>query len=144
MRELAETMSEYQVHDYYMRQGRAYIVEHWFSMPRLLLGKLIRAYVPMPWRPRLGSYAVAGYRWLLIVAGVVGFVSCWRRTPRVYQAVLVAMVLTNLATVLAFYGSTRFAFTLEPFLFPFVGAGAVQCGSLMLRRTPCREAVDQA
>jgi hypothetical protein len=47
------------------------------------------------------------------------------------------MVLTNLILVLAFYGYTRFAFALEPFLFPF----AALLAERIIRWTRCRKEI---
>ncbi|MBT7064845.1 MAG: hypothetical protein HN919_00940 [Verrucomicrobia bacterium] len=123
--ELAQTMGEAEVDQYYVTRGRAYIRDHALAMPRLLLGKLIRGYVPMPWKPSLGAYAVAGYRWLLYLGAAIGLCVGWRQLSSSYRTLWMSMLLTNLVTVLLFYGSTRFSFAFEPFLLPFFGIGAV-------------------
>lgn len=119
MSKLAETKSEYEVDCYYYNLGQQYIRQQWFSMPRLFLGKLIRAYVPMPWKPSWGSYAVSAYRGILYVFAGVGLCVMGLRIGRIYGMVLWAMVLTNVVTVLMFWGCGRFAFAVEPFLLPF-------------------------
>lgn len=131
MAELAKTMSEYEVDDYYFGKGREYIRQNWFSMPRLLLGKLIRAYVPVPWKPRWGSYAVSAYRLLIYIGAVIGIFVGWKKAGVVYDVSLLAMVLTSLVTVLVFWGYARFAFALEPFLLPFLGVGIVHIMKLI-------------
>lgn len=116
---LSETKSEFEVDCYYYSLGKKYIRDHWFSMPRLLLGKVIRAYVPVPWKPNWGSYAVSAYRWLLYGLAVVGLCLIGRGVGRVYGTVISAMLVTNVITVLVFWGCGRFAFAVEPFLLPF-------------------------
>lgn len=118
MYELSRTMSEYDVDCYYTRKARAFIRGHKLAMPRLLLGKLIRAYVPIPWKPSLGSYAVSAVRWVLYATALAGLIVAWRRVDRTYRAILAAVMLTNVTTVLLFYGYSRFAFELDPFLLP--------------------------
>ncbi len=123
--ELSRTMSEYEVDVYYTDRGRAFLRENPGRIPGLLLGKLVRAYVPVPWVWSVGSVGQAGIRagfYLLVLAGLF-------RLGRVLgpgdRAILAAMVLTNAAMVLMFYGYSRFAFALEPFLMPFAAGAAV-------------------
>ncbi len=160
MHELAKTMSEYEVDKYYTQKAAKYAKENWFSYPRLLLGKLVRAYVPIPWKPSYGSYAVSAYRWLLYLLVVLGLVKCSaplhgasvpagrecsipdeaRRveTPRSevqprttllpisgFRFQVSALLLTNLAAVLVFWGNARFAFSLEPFFLPIAAMAFV-------------------
>jgi hypothetical protein len=124
MVELAQTMSEYEVDAYYYNRGLGYLRAHLFQAPRLLLGKLIRAYVPMPWKASWGAYAVGVYRVVLYLAAVFGFAWLWRGLDRRYGLVLGAMLWTNALTVLLFWGCARFAFPLDPFLLPAAGFAA--------------------
>ena len=126
MVELARTMSEIEVDEYYYNKGKRYVWKHRLSMPRLLLGKLVRAYVPVPWRPGIGGYAVSAYRWLLYATVAVGLAAGWRRASWEYRLFLSAMLLTSLATTLVFWGNARFTFTLEPFLLPFFPLGVAR------------------
>jgi len=120
--ELSKTMGELDVDRYYMRKGMAYISGHFFEMPRLLLGKLIRAYVPLPWKPGVLPYAAGLYRLLVNLLGLLGLYLCWRRCPR-WLPLAAALLLTNIATVLVFWGCGRFAMEAEPLvLLPFAGA----------------------
>jgi len=128
MAELAKTKTEYEVDVYYYEQGKAYIAGHLAGMPRLCLGKLVRAYLPVPWKPSLGTLTVSAYRWLLYGLAVAGVVVLWRRTDLRYRVALGALLMTSLVTVLGFWGCARFAFGFEPFLIPLavaaVGQGA--------------------
>jgi hypothetical protein len=142
--ELAKTMSEYELDVYYYGRGKDYVKAEWFSMPRLLLGKFVRAYIPIPWKPNIMSYGVGVYRGLIYFLAIIGFFWWWHHlksgsrndnvaplcerianapiTDRCYIIVFLAMILTNLAGVLIFWGCFRFAFVLEPLLIPFAAA----------------------
>lgn len=122
---LSRTMSEYEVDVYYYEKGRAYLREHPGQVPGMLLGKLVRAYVPVPWVWLPGSVVLAGIRFLLYALVGLGIAWQWREWSAAWRVVLAALVLTNVAMVLMFYGYTRFAFALEPFLMPLAAvAGA--------------------
>ncbi|MDA1043890.1 MAG: hypothetical protein O3C57_01565 [Verrucomicrobia bacterium] len=121
MVKLAKTMSEYEVDVYYHDRGKAFIAAHKPEMPKLLLGKLTRAYVPIPWSRSLGSYAINGFRAVFMALAAAGLVLAWRKTDAGFRFNVTAMVLTNLLTVLIFYGYSRFAFVLEAFFVPFIG-----------------------
>jgi hypothetical protein len=131
MADLARTKSEYETDDYYFRRGIAYIKGNLHSYPLLLVGKCVRAYIPIPWKPGWGSLGVCCYRWLLYAAFLVGLCAAWRQTRGDFWFLLIAMLGTNLATVLMFYGSMRFAFPLEPFLLPHAAIGVI---SMLKRR----------
>lgn len=118
MVELSRRMSEYEVNDYYNRKGSEYIRTHLLEMPRLWLGKMLRAYWPLPWKATAGGLVAGVYRGLLYLAVVAGLIIGWRRLSRPYGVILTAMVLANIATVLIFWGCSRFAFAVEPFLIP--------------------------
>lgn len=133
MYELSQTMSEYEVDVYYFNHGVAWIRQHVSAMPRLILGKLVRAYVPVPWKLSAKSAAVSMFRLALYMLSAVGLCLWWRRMDSVLRGVLVAMLLANVLTVAAFWGCARFAFELDPFLIPFAVAG---CFALFSRLFP--------
>jgi hypothetical protein len=116
---LAASLSEYQVDCYYFTKGKDYARKNWFAMPRLLLGKAIRAYVPVPWKPGLGAYVVSAFRWVVFLSALIGIYLLWRRLNTGCLIIVGAMAMTNLFTVLMFWGCARFSFALEPFLLPF-------------------------
>jgi len=128
---LSRTMSAYEVDVYYTNKGKTFVRDNLLGMPKLELGKLVRAYVPLPWNPSLRSCALAAFRWALYIGLVLGLACAWGRLDRVGRMSLVAVGLTNVATVLIFYGYTRFAFVIEPFYLPFVG---VAVSELLLRK----------
>lgn len=130
--DLARSLSEYDLDVYYYGRGLAYVKTHWFSMPRLLLGKLVRAYVPVPWKPNWKSYGVGAYRMALYGMALAGLCIAWKRIPWVFRVWFAAMVAVNVFTVLVFWGCFRFAFALEPFLLPFAAFSTM--GLLSWRR----------
>jgi 4-amino-4-deoxy-L-arabinose transferase-like glycosyltransferase len=123
MVELAQRMTEYEVDCYYYERGQRFVRENARSMPVLLVGKLVRAYVPIPWGRSFPSYASNAFRLVFMIAAIQGFVLFWRRTDARYLWVVGSMVATSVATVLVFYGYSRFAYTVEIFFIPFVSAG---------------------
>jgi hypothetical protein len=125
MYDLSRTMSEYEVDVYYFNKGRTWIREHASAMPRLVLGKLIRAYVPVPWKLSVKSALVGGCRGVLYLLGVAGLVMAWRRLPAMVRMTLPAMALANVLTVVMFWGCARFAFEIEPFMIPFAVAACL-------------------
>jgi hypothetical protein len=127
--EMARTMSEYDLDVYYFGRGKAYVAKEWFSLPRLVLGKLIRAYVPVPWKPNWLSYGVGGYRLILYGLSIIGLCWFWKGMPGGYRVWFAFMVLINVFTVAVFWGCFRFAFALEPFLLPFAAAAVSRLAS---------------
>jgi hypothetical protein len=125
MAELSKTMSEYEVDEYYFKNGKEYLQQNWFTLPRLLLGKFIRAYVPIPFAPIWETYVASLYRWLLYFGTVIGLCFGWKKVSPIYRVCLVSMALTNFVTVMVFLGYVRFAFALEPFFLPLFGIGAI-------------------
>ena len=138
MAELAQTMTEHEVDAYYYRKGVQYVREHLGSMPWLWLGKLVRAYVPIPWKVTVESGLASAYRWCLYLAAAMGLFLLWKTVDGVYRLILCAMLLTNAATILMFWGCARFSFPLDPFLLPFAAAAVLR---VRLIRTPLRPGV---
>jgi len=133
---LAKNMSECEVDAYYMKKGKAFIRANLAAMPKLWLGKLIRAYVPVPWTRSIGTLVVSAFRWVLYLSAVIGFVVAGKKLSAVYGRCLAAMVLTSAVTVLVFWGCARFAFAVEPFLLPLCGVAAVGLWGKWRRRHP--------
>lgn len=122
MRELARTRSEYETDQYYLQKGQAFVHTQALLLPQLGLGKLVRAYVPIPWKPAWGSYLVGIYR-LALYLGVGLAARRVKGLPQSYLMILAALLITNVVTVLLFWGHARFAFAVEPFLIPLIVAG---------------------
>ncbi len=127
--ELARTMKEHELDRYYHNKGMAFVRAYWRELPRLELGKLTRAFVPVPWVPNLGSWAVFSVR-ALFYASIIWTFPALRETDPAYRAVLTGLFLVLLATVLLYYGTYRFTFCAEVFLVPIVAMGiAERCRS---------------
>lgn len=118
-RSLAASMSEYELDRYYSGKARLFIRENLGAMPVLVLGRLVRAYVPIPWKPKWGSLCVSAFRWGIYLAAAVGLWVLWKRLDRSFKLVFMALLCTNMATVVIFWGCARFAFDIEPFLVLF-------------------------
>jgi hypothetical protein len=117
--DLSRTMSEVEVDRYYFRKGLEYVRGNIPHMPVLLIGKLVRAYVPVPWKLSIGTGILSAYRWGLYILAGTGILWIWKRSDPAYRMALSAMVYANIATVLIFWGCARFSFEIEPFLIPF-------------------------
>lgn len=120
--ELSRTRTELEVNQYYHDRGMEFIRENWFAMPRLIVGKLVRGFVPVPWVPLAASYVAFFFRACVYAAFIAAWY-LWRERNRAYTYLLGAMFLLTLATTVIYYGTFRFTFCLEPFLFPFIMAG---------------------
>ena len=129
---LSRTMSEYEVDVYYFGRGKQYVMSHLAGMPRLWFGKVVRAYVPVPWKGGMGSWAVGLFRLALYAAVLVTAVARRAHIRSEYGTILAAMLLTNVLTVLVFWGYSRFAFQVEPFL-TLPAAWAVVSGVTLLK-----------
>jgi hypothetical protein len=120
--ELARTRTELEVNRYYHDRGMEFIRDNWSAMPRLILGKLVRGFVPVPWVPLAASYIAFFFRACVYVAFAAAWF-LWRDRNWAYTYLLGAMFLLTLATTVIYYGTFRFTFCMEPFLFPFIVAG---------------------
>ena len=123
-RELALTRREIEVDDYYHGKAIAWMKANRSQLPRLWLGKLVRSFVPVPWRPQAASYLSFGYRAILDFLFVL-LIPKWRRRmdPR-YILIFGAFSLATLATTLVYWGVYRFAHCFVELLFvPFIAVG---------------------
>jgi hypothetical protein len=119
---LAQTLSERQMDVYYHRKGVAFLKAHWLQLPRLELGKLIRAFVPVPWVASPISYVVFLLRAVLYL-GILLELRKLRQMDSCYRLIVTGMFLALLVTVLIYYGTYRFTFCVEIFLIPAVVIG---------------------
>ena len=114
-RVLAQTMSEKQVDHYYLNQGLAFMRHHLLAYPRLVTGKLIRSFIPVPWIPSASSYFASFVR----LALYVGVFWAWRRRAirdQRFTLFLAAVLATTVITTVIFCGTFRYTFCLETFL----------------------------
>ena len=110
--------SEKDLDDYYYAKGKAYARAHVVALPRLLVGRLTRAYVPVPWVPDLAAYGASLVRFALLLA-FFATIGTWRpKSGSLFNVFLVSIIAANVANVLIFYGSVRFAFVMEVFFIP--------------------------
>lgn len=130
MRALAATKTEMEINDYYMERGMKYIRANFHVLPRLLCGKLVRAYVPIPWKWSMETAFVALFRWVFYTLAAWGVLRLWRTLDAGYRTIFLAHALTNLTSVLIFWGCARFAYPMDPLLSPFV---STVCAKLLLR-----------
>ena len=123
-KELAQTRSELELSRYYHQKGMDYIRANWFGLPRLILGKLVRGYVPVPWVPLAASYVAFFFRACLYVAFTFSWFA-WRERNEPYAFAVGAIFLVTLLTTVVYYGTFRFTFCVEPFLLPIIVGGAL-------------------
>jgi hypothetical protein len=124
-KELARTRSEMEVNQYYHDRGMQFIRANWYALPRLIVGKLVRSFVPVPWVPLAASYIAFFFRACVYAAFAAAWF-LWRDRNEAYTLLVGAMFLVTLATTVVYYGTFRFAFCVEPFLFPFIVGGFAQ------------------
>lgn len=123
-RELSRTRSELELNKYYHDRAIEFIRSNKSAMPRLILGKLIRGFVPIPWVPLAASYVAFGFR-ALVYAGFIAALFYHRKFEAQYALMVAAMFVVTLLTTVIYYGTFRFTFCVEPFLFPFILAALV-------------------
>jgi hypothetical protein len=123
--QLAKRMNEAELNRYYMEKALTYMRQHWFAYPRLILGKLIRGFVPVPWLPRFDSYMASLLRWCLYGAFLWAACSHILRNE-CYALLLVAVLIVTLITTMLCYGTYRFTFCIEVYLIPCVGVFLVE------------------
>jgi len=113
---LAATMNEYQVDRYLWQHGKDWIKSNPGKMPRLILMKLRRAYIPIP-RSGGGAVLVASfYRASVDVLAIIGVGYILRKRLQVPALVWVgfmAVFAAHLAVVAVFCGLNRFALPSE-------------------------------
>jgi hypothetical protein len=122
------------LNDYYHKRGIEWIRGHGSALPRLVLGKLIRGFVPLPWVPGAAAYIAFGYRFLLDLLYIVLARWWWPALDRRYLLIAAAMFLVNLVTIVIYWGVYRFTHTsVEIFFLPPIALGLSR---LMSRRGP--------
>ena len=122
--ELAQTRTEFEVNKYYHDKAMDFIRANWYALPRLIVGKLVRGFVPVPWVPLATSYIAFFFRGCVYVAFVAAWIM-WPERNAAYSFLVGAMFLVTLATTIVYYGTFRFTFCVEPFLFPFIAGAAI-------------------
>ena len=126
--ELAQRLgTDLALNDYYHRKGADWIKANLRALPRLELGKFIRAFVPIPWVPLTVSYVAFSYRFLLYVFWFALLPFWWRGMNRTYLLFCLAMTVVHVITTAIFYGLYRFTHCyVEVLLIPAIMYGAQQ------------------
>jgi hypothetical protein len=120
-RELTRDLGDVGRDRYYVRKAIEFLQGDRLSLPRHLVGKLVRGYVPIPWVPDLRTYAAYSWRLALYIGFALALHrAAWSRVPPIYRRILLGMAFVSLATTLVFYGTYRFTYCLEPFLLPVI------------------------
>lgn len=132
--ELARAMNETQLNAYYRHKAVRYALGNWRLYPRLILGKVVRAFAPVPWNPLDAGAGLA----LACIRGVLYFVFfCWvvrgRVLTKAYAIYLIALVMVTLVTTVLFYGAVRFTLCLDAFLLPCISVAIIQRFKTRLR-----------
>lgn len=116
--DLAKTgMTDLELNDYYHRKGIVWIKQNIPALPRLVLGKLIRGFVPVPWKPKLGSFFAFSYRLLLDALYLALLPFWWRSMDRIYLRFCLAMFAVQLLATVIYYGASRFTHVYVEILF---------------------------
>jgi hypothetical protein len=91
----------------------------------LILGKLVRGFVPIPFRPRFGSYVVFFFR-AIIYLGLLVSLRKISRGNRVYTYLLGSAFMVVLITTVMYYGIYRFSYLFEVPSMPLIAAALSQ------------------
>ena len=119
--------SELALDDYYHKKAVTWIKHNLSALPRLELGKFIRAFVPLPWAPNVATYGAFFCRFLLDALWIALLPYWWRRMNRGYLLFLLAMTITQIITTALYYGIFRFTHCYVEILFvPCIALGLQQ------------------
>jgi hypothetical protein len=126
--ELAKRLgNDLALNDYYHRKGVAWVKANLRSLPRLELGKFIRAFAPIPWAPLTASYVAFFCRFLLYVGWLALLPFWWRGMNRTYLLFCLAMAVVHVITTAMYYGLYRFTHCYVEILFvPCIAYGLQQ------------------
>jgi hypothetical protein len=134
--QLKRHLSDLQVSRYYHRKGIDYIRRNWFSFPRLLFGKFVRAFAPIPWVPSVAGYVSNFVRGIVDLLIVIGALFWWSKLDGRYQCILASVFVLNVITLVVYYGSTRFTYSLvEVFCLPLLAVSFGEAYSAWTERT---------
>lgn len=137
--QLAQHLSEAELNRHYVNKAKTYVLQNWFAYPRLIVGKLIRGFVPVPWAPRLDSYMASLLRWFLYGAFFWAVRSHVLRNEW-YALFLAAMLVVTVITTVVCYGTYRFTFCVEVYLIPCVAVFLIERWRRWLRMPDDRPA----
>jgi hypothetical protein len=118
--------SDLALSDYYYSRGMAWTRNNVARLPRLVLGKIVRGFVPIPWAnsPSPQEYMAFCSRLVLQVLFLITIPFWWPGMNRQYLLFLAALGISHLITTVLFFGLVRYTFCfLEVFTVPCVGFG---------------------
>lgn len=137
-RALSAGRTEIEVDEYYQIKANRFLRANWKSMPRLIVGKLIRGFVPIPWVPLTSSY-VAFFCRAVVFAAFLYVVFRVGIINQPYGILLLSVFLVTLITTVIYYGTYRFTFCLEVLLLPPIAAAAFPGREApCIQKGPCR------
>jgi 4-amino-4-deoxy-L-arabinose transferase-like glycosyltransferase len=122
---LAKTFpSELTLNDYYHQKAMTWIKQNPSAVPRLILGKFVRAFAPVPWKPQVLSFIAFFGRFLLYVIALLLLPYWWWSIDRKYILFLGSMIIVHLVTTVIYYGEFRFTHCfVEIFFVPCIFLG---------------------
>jgi hypothetical protein len=122
--ELARRLDQIAISRYYRHNALAYMRANALLMPRLIVGKLVRGFIPVPWVPFVASYASALFRILLYAVFFLTACNLLRHNPA-YSVLLWGVFASTLITTVIFYGAPRFTLLVESYMIPPAAVGLV-------------------
>lgn len=135
--ELAKRLgNDLALNDYYHRKGVAWVKSNLRGLPRLELGKFIRAFAPIPWAPITASYIAFFCRFLLYVLWFALLPFWWRGMNQTYMLFCLAMAAVHVITTAMYYGLYRFTHCYVEILFVPCIVYGLQQWLASTRRTP--------
>jgi hypothetical protein len=120
--ELARSMSDVELSRHYHEQGVEWIEENPRDFAWLIVGKLVRGFLPIPWNPQTATYVAFAYRGLILLLAAILAARWYRRVSGLYLYFVLGMFLIVLLTTVRYYGNYRFTHCMwEVFLIPLIG-----------------------
>lgn len=116
--------SELELNDYYRAKGMEFIRNNWTLLPRLIVGRLTRAFVPVPWKPRLSSYFVFFFRALLDGAFLLSLRRARPAIHPLYKIFWLGVFLVSVITTILYWGNFRLIYPAEMLALPFMAVAA--------------------
>lgn len=119
--------TEIALNHYYRGKAMEFLRKNWFALPRLFVGKMVRGYVPVPWKPNWGTYLSFLVRGVIDLAVLATAALWFKRTDGRYMVLLGALFGTSIITTLIYYGNFRFTHaTIEAYTIPLLGVALAQ------------------
>ncbi len=114
--ELAKKFSEEELDEYYYSKGKEFLWQNLGYLPRTVMGRLIRGFVPLPWVSGKLEWVAALMRFVIFLGALATVLLIPTGMRSEAKAFLWSIFLVVLTTTVTFYGCARFTVLLEPFL----------------------------